>query len=392
MNLAPLLAQRALQIDVSGIRRVFELGSKLSNPINLSIGQPDFPVPTPIKSAAIEAIKNNHNGYTLTQGLPDLRARIARHLQSDVGWPMQPDDAPGLMVTSGTSGALLLAFLALLNPGDEVIIPDPYFVIYPPLAGMCAAKPVLCNTYPDFRLTAQRVEPLLTDRTKIILFNSPSNPAGVVATEQDCRDLLELCRDRNILLISDEIYDAFTYSDARTQPDPAGTPRCPSPARFQDAHENMLLVRGFGKTYGCTGWRLGYAAGPPALIEQMTKLQQYTFVCAPAPLQSAAAAALDTDVSPLIDDYESRRNLVVERLSSITELTTPAGAFYAFPKVPDTLGITASQFAERCIERNVLLIPGGIFSSRDTHIRLSFAAPRDKLEQGLDIIAELMQP
>lgn len=390
MDVTPLLARRALQIDVSGIRRVFELGSKLTDPINLSIGQPDFPVPAAVKDAAIDAIRADQNGYTLTQGTALLRDRIARHLASDVNWPTSGASAPGTTVTSGTSGALLLAFLALLNPGDEVVIPDPYFVVYPPMAEMCGAKAVLVDTYPDFRLTASRVEPLLTPRTKIVLLNSPSNPAGVVAHEQDCRDLLDLCRSRNILLISDEIYDAFTFSDGRTQRDPLGQLRCPTPARFPGSHESMLLVRGFGKTYGCTGWRLGYAAGPAPLIEQITKLQQYTFVCAPAPLQAGAAAALDTDIGDFVHDYEQRRNLVVEKLSRVTELTAPAGAFYAFPKVPEHLGMTGTQFTERCIERKVLLIPGRVFSSRDTHIRLSFAAPRAKLEQGLDIIAGLM--
>ncbi|GAB4384293.1 MAG: aminotransferase class I/II-fold pyridoxal phosphate-dependent enzyme [Phycisphaerales bacterium] len=391
MDIAPLLAQRALQIDVSGIRRIFELGARLTDPINLSIGQPDFPVPEPVKSAAIEAIHGDQNGYTLTQGTPALRSRIARHLETDVGWPMQGEEAPGLMVTSGTSGALLLAFMALLNPGDEVIIPDPYFVIYPPLARMCGASAVCCDTYPDFRLTAERVEPLITTRTKAVLLNSPSNPAGVVASEEDCRELLDLCRRRNVVLISDEIYDAFTFDDGRTQPDAVGTLRCPSPARLSQAFRDMLLVRGFGKTYGCTGWRLGYAAGPAPLIEQMAKLQQYTFVCAPAPLQAAAQTALDTDVSTLIDEYQKRRDLVIDRLSPRTELVAPTGAFYAFPKVPEHLGLTGSQFVERCIERQVLLIPGAVFSQRDTHVRLSFAAPPDKLERGLEIIAELMR-
>lgn len=391
MDVASLLARRALQIDVSGIRRVFELGSKLTDPINLSIGQPDFPVPDTIKQAAIDAIRADQNGYTLTQGTAPLRQRIARHLASDLNWPTSGPNAPGVTVTSGTSGALLLAFFSLLNPGDEVVIPDPYFVIYPPLAEICGATPILVDTYPDFRLTAARVEPLLTPRTKIVLLNSPSNPAGVVATEHDCRDLLDLCRSRNILLISDEIYDAFTFSDGRTQRDPSGNLRCPTPARLPASHQSMLLVRGFGKTYGCTGWRLGYAAGPAPLIEQITKLQQYTFVCAPAPLQAGAAAALDTDIGDFVHDYEQRRNLVVEKLAPVTELTAPSGAFYAFPKIPAHLGMTGSQFAERCIEHKVLLIPGRVFSSRDTHVRLSFAAPRAKLEQGLDIIAELMK-
>ena len=396
MDTGALLSDRARAIDASGIRRVFELAAGLRDPINLSIGQPDFHVPDALKRAAVDAINHDQNGYTLTQGSPALRERIASHLQEDVGWScgLGPGaDGPGLMVTSGTSGALHLSFLSLLSPGDEVVIPDPYFVSYPELATMCGARAVLCDTYPDFRMTAARVEPLLTSRTKAVLYCSPSNPAGVALGEGEVRDLLELCRSRGVLLIADEIYDEFAFRGARTQPS-AGDPRrlrCPSPARLAGAHNDMLLIRGFGKTYGCTGWRLGYAAGPTDVIGAMTKLQQYTFVCAPSPLQASALAALETDMRATVERFERRRSVVVGVLSTVTDLVEPDGAFYAFVRVPERLGMTGSAFFERCLEREVLVIPGKIFSRRDTHFRISFATPDDKLERGLEIIAGLMR-
>lgn len=396
MNIDRLIADRARGIDASGIRRVFDLGAKLKDPINLSIGQPDFPVPEPIKQAAIRAIQENANGYTVTQGVAPLRERISAHLRQDVGWniDLRPGkdadpERPGLLVASGTSGDLLLAFLALLNPGDEAIIPDPYFVMYPHVCRMAGAVAVKCDTYPDFRMTAARVAPLITSRTKLILLNTPSNPAGAVSTARECQELLELCRKHEIVLISDEIYDEFTYSDAREPT--ANGPRLPSPARFPHADENVLLVRGFGKTYGCTGWRLGYAAGPRRLIEEMAKLQQYTYVCAPAPLQWGVLPALDVDMSGHVGDYQARRDFVVGKLSPVTHLAKPGGAFYAFPEVPAKLGLTASQFIERCLENNLLVIPGNVFSARDTHFRLSYATDQRSLDRGMEVLVRLMR-
>ncbi len=397
MDIDRLISDRAKRIDASGIRRVFELGARLKDPINLSIGQPDFPVPEPIKLAAIKAIRNNQNGYTQTQGIAPLREKIVEHLKADVGWDVDPRplaaaDAsrPGVMVASGTSGALMLAFQALLNPGDEAIIPDPYFVMYPHICTMVGATPVLCDTYPDFRLTAARVEKLITPRTKLVLLNSPSNPAGVVASNKECQELLELCRAKNVLLISDEIYDTFTYTDAREPAPNGGEPRCPSPARFPGADQDVFLIRGFGKTYGVTGWRLGYAAGPRRIIEEISKLQQYTFVCAPSALQHGAVACFDVDMSAQIADYQKRRDMVISRLSRLTEVTTPGGAFYAFVKVPERLGLTASQFIEKALEKSVLVIPGSVFSKRDTHFRLSYATDARSLERGLSALEELM--
>ncbi|MFG0304847.1 MAG: pyridoxal phosphate-dependent aminotransferase [Phycisphaerales bacterium JB040] len=392
---ARLLSDRATRVDLSGIRRVFRLAASLDDPINLSIGQPDFPVPEAIRRGAIEAIEQGANGYTQTQGEPTLLRRVGEWLHTDLGWDSRPfgDEGPGPrhLITSGTSGALQLLFQTLLEPGDECVIPDPYFVSYPHLATLTGGTAVVCDTYPDFRLTAERVEPLLTDRTKFVLLNTPSNPAGVVATKEDCQDLLDLCRSRGVLLVTDEIYDEFCYDEgltdaARNRPALA---RCASPARLDGAEDCVLLIRGFGKTYGCTGWRLGYAAGPRAVIEQMAKIQQYTFVCAPAPLQAGVRACFDTDMSEHIAQYRARRDLVVERLSPHVELAVPGGAFYAFFRVPETLGISGTEFVERGLSHNLLTIPGGCFSRRDTHVRLSFATQRHNLERGLDVIARL---
>ena len=377
-----LLSKRVNAIDVSGIRKAFQLGAKLENPINLSIGQPDFAVPEPIKQAAIEAIQHDRNGYTLTSGDPMLLSSIRSHIQRDVGWDMESDTLDAI-VTSGTSGALLLSFMALLDPGDEAIIADPYFVVYTALGPMTNATIKLCDTYPDFRMTAERVEPLLTDRTKIVLVNSPANPTGIVLTDEELRDLAELCRDRGVMLISDEIYDLFTWPEHL---DPTG--HCPSPARHS---EDMLLIRGFGKTYGCTGWRLGYAAGPAWLITEMAKLQQYSFVCAPSMAQAGADVALHTDMQPIVDRYHARSTMVMETLSPLTNLPEPGGAFYAFVQVPPHLECTAAEFCEEAIRRNVIIIPGNVFSRHDTHFRLSMAADEDTLAQGLGVIADMMR-
>lgn len=393
MDMQRLICDRPRTIEVSGIRRVFELGAKLKDPINLSIGQPDFAVPEPMKRAAIEAIEQDHNGYSLTQGIAPLRERIERELTMDLGWSFGGEADPGMLITSGTSGALLLAFLCLMGPGEEIIIPDPYFVMYPHLATLCGGVAVRCDTYPDFRMTAARVEPLITAKTKAVLFNSPGNPTGVVATREECSELLEMCRRKGVLLISDEIYDGFTFDDGLTDvaAGDAGVRKCPSPARFAGASEDVLVVRGFGKTYGVTGWRMGYAAGPRALLAEMAKIQQYTFVCAPSMAQWGCLAALDCDISGHVREYQARRDMVVSRLGSVTKLSVPAGAFYAFPEVPEGLGCSATELCDRAIERNVLTIPGGIFSERDTHFRLSYATKPEKLEQGLDVLVELME-
>lgn len=378
------ISDRARAIDASGIRRVFDLGATLRDPINLSIGQPHFDVPEPIKAAAIEAIQQGANRYTVTQGIEALRAKVAQQLSRDC--PLWKDGLESgdlrVLITSGVSGGLMLAMLACVGPGDEVLVPDPYFVMYRHLITLAGAKAVYVDTYPDFQLTAERIERHITPRTKMLLFNSPSNPTGVVATESTCREVVELAQRHNILLLSDEIYDEFCYEKV----DRNGVARCPSPAVYST---DMLLMKGFSKTYGMTGWRLGWVAGPRPIIEQLTKLQQYSFVCAPSMVQQAGVVALDLDMSGYVEHYRRKRDRVVERLGALYPLTTPGGAFYAFPQVPERLGLTATQFVEQAISRSVLIIPGSVFSNRDTHFRLSYACDEAMLERGLDVLVEM---
>lgn len=388
---------RAGAIRSSGIRRILGRAATMPDAVNLTIGQPDFPVPDAVRTAAVDALMAGRNGYTPNVGDPGVLARINEFIALDTGWRCAPAGTPGhtgpaSMITAGTSGALTLAFLSMLDPGDEFIIPDPYFVSYPELGAACSADPVFCDTGADGQLTAERVEPLITDRTRFVLFSTPSNPAGVVASKRNCADLLDLCRARGIVLISDEIYDAFTFPDARTEArvgDPSQT-SCPSPARLPGAEDTVLLVRGFGKTYACTGWRLGYTAGPAWLLEAMSKFQQYTFVCAPAPLQHGAAACFGVDMDPFVLDYQKRRDMIVGKLGPLTHIAPPGGAFYAWVRVPEKLGLTGSEFTEKAAEAGVLVVPGGVFSRHDTHFRISYATDPSRLAKGLGILADLM--
>lgn len=351
----------------------------MRDPINLSIGQPDFDVPEPVKEAAARAIHEGQNRYTVTQGLEPLRERVREAFDARFRREGRWEDY-GTLISSGVSGGLLLALLTCVGPGDEVILPDPYFVMYKHLVTLAGGRAVYVDTYPDFQLTAERVEPLITQRTKMVLLSTPANPTGVVSSERSCEQLAELARRRGVLLVSDEIYDVFCHETSDT---PAG-PRCPSPAAYDD---RMLVLRGFSKTYAMTGWRLGYAMGPRAILDQMTKLQQYTFVCAPSMVQHAGLAAMEVDMSATVAAYRRKRDMVVEKLCPHFELTAPGGAFYAFPRAP--VGQTGSGFVERAIARNLLIIPGHVFSERDTHFRISYACDDQTLERGLDLLVEL---
>lgn len=370
MPVHPWLAERTDRFDSSGIRKVFDLAAKLENPINLSIGQPDFPVPEELKEAACRAIREDKNGYSPTQGTPALHEQ----LQAKVTAEWSHSDRK-VLITSGTSGALNLAMWALVNPGDEVIMFDPYFVMYPTLTEMVGGVPVIIDTYPDFKIDLSKVEAAITQRTKLILFNSPANPTGVVADEATAKGLAELAAKHNVALLSDEIYREFCYDQ-----------KLPSPAAHND---QTLVVDGFSKSYGVTGWRIGWVHGPGALIDKMAALQQYTFVCAPHPLQHAALEAAGTDITPLVDSYRDRRNYVVGGLRDAGyEVADTGGAFYVFPKVPEGQG-TASEFVAKAIENELLVIPGSIFSRRDTHFRISYAASQETLDRGLEVLRKL---
>ena len=365
-----IISDRAKVIDASGIRKVFALAAELKDPVDFSIGQPDFDVADALKEEAIKAIKAGQNKYSQTAGDTELREKIAGQLKEEFDWPQ-----PAVLVTSGVSGGLLLAFLALVNPGDEVIIPDPYFVMYKHLVNMLGGRCVFINSYPDFELPVEKIAERITDKTKLILLNSPCNPTGKVYSEEQIKALAEIAAAKDVVILTDEIYEKFCYDGGYT-----------SIAGYCD---KVLLLRGFSKPYAMTGWRLGFAAANESLravVEEMTKIQQYTFVCAPTPFQKAAIAAMDYDVSVFVDAYRRKRDLVYEGLKEKFEMVKPAGAFYAFVKAP---GGSGTEFVEKAIKNNVLIIPGKVFSERDTHFRISYATSDEKIRQGMEILRGL---
>jgi aspartate aminotransferase/aminotransferase len=361
------IADRTRSFDSSGIRKVFDLAAHLKDPVNLSIGQPDFDVPEPLRQACIQAIEQGKNSYSPTQGLAALRTRLRDEIQQRYNHADRD-----VFITSGTSGGLNLAILSLVNPDDEVIIFDPYFVMYEPLVQLVGGRPVLIDTYPHFRIDLNRVRDAITPRTKMILFNSPANPTGVANEAAEVEGLASLAAEKGIVLVSDEIYSLFCYDQPFL-----------SPARF---NEQTLVIDGFSKSHAMTGWRLGFVHGPSTIIQTMLKLQQYTFVCAPQPSQWAGLAALDFPMDPYIEAYRQKRDRIVAGLSDLYEIEQPGGAFYVFPKVPRG---SATDFVNRAIEKSLLIIPGKIFSQRDTHFRISYAAPDKTLDRGIEILREL---
>jgi len=364
----PWLAQRTKILESSLIEHIFNLAARLKDKIDLSIGQPHFDVPTPVKQAACEAISVGRNRYSQSEGIDELRGRLRERIRREyLGEDRE------VMITCGSNGALTLSMLALVEPGDQVILFDPWFVVYDPLVRLAGGEPVYVDTYPHFRIDPDQLERAITSRTKLIILNSPNNPTGVVACQEEIRALAELALRRDILILSDEIYRDFCF----------GVPFS-SPGQF---NPYTLVVSGFSKTYGMPGWRLGYAHGPRYIIEQMIKIQQYTFVCPPHPFQWAALMALEMDMNPSILETARKRDTVIRGLAGYYRFVEPTGAFYAFLEVPWGTG---TEFAQYALEQyKLLVIPGRVFSTRDTHFRIAYTVDDRTLEEGIRVLREL---
>ncbi len=347
---------------------MFELGATMDRPINFSIGQPDFDAPEPVKEAAIRAIRAGKNKYTVTEGIPELNEHLLERLAQRYHFK-----AEASLVTAGVSGGLLLSFFVTLNPGDEILIPDPYFVMYRHLATICGAKPVFYDIYPDFQISVKKLEKLVTSKTKVLLLNSPQNPTGALIDAKTLKEIAAFARKHDLLVISDEIYDEFVYDGKYRS--------------ISEFYDKLVLLGGFSKSYGIPGWRLGYAAGPHEIIDAMRTLQQFTFVCAPSPLQYAALAALKMDMEPWISGYRIKRDLVYEGLKEHYDMVRPGGSFYAFPKIPN--GFTEKEFIQRALAKKLLIVPGSACSNRHTHFRLSFAVADSELERGVEVLRSL---
>lgn len=362
------LAKRTSLFDSSGIREVFNLARELKDPINLSIGQVDYPLPQPVKESLIESIERGDNDYALTQGIAPLRNRLRQEVVEQFN-----DSNRDLFISSGTSGGLVLSVMALVDPGDEVIIFDPWFVMYDSLPQLCGGIPVPISIYPEFRLDIDRVRDAITPRTKMIIVNCPANPTGVSFDREEIRQLAELAAEKDVCLVSDEIYSKFMYDEDHC-----------SPAEF---NPETIVVDGFSKSHAMTGLRLGYVHGPEPVIAEMIKLQQFTFVCAPHPVQWAGITALDTPIDHYVAEYRKKRDFVADELSKYYEFAKPNGSFYFFPKLP--CGVSGREFVTKAIDNNLLLIPGNVFSQQDTHFRIAYAVSDEKLQQGLDVLKKI---
>ncbi|OGP74242.1 MAG: aspartate aminotransferase [Deltaproteobacteria bacterium RBG_16_49_23] len=359
-----LISERLKNIKPSGVRRIFDLARKMKDPINLSIGEPDFDIPEPLKEEGIEWIRKGFNKYTPTQGIPELREKITLHLKKK---GIHFDE---VMVTAGVTGGLLLASLALINPGDEIIIPDPYFVMYEYQVLLMGGVPVFMDTYPDFRLREEELVRKISKRTKFIVINSPNNPTGAVYPKEDLERIVRIARERDLVILSDDIYDNFVFD-------------APSCSCIGQLYEKTLTFGGFSKGWAMTGWRLGYVAGPKEILQQMITLQQYTFSSINSFAQKAAVKALDFDVGDYIQGYKRKRDIIYEGLKEKFNVQKPQGAFYIFPEIP---GGDGEAFVERAIQNNLFFVPGSVFSKRNTHVRISFAASDETLFKGIEVL------
>ena len=362
-----MISKRSKTVDSSGIRRVFDLAAGLKNPVNLSIGQPDFDALPEVKAGAMYALENRKNGYTVTQGIAELREKIR------LKYGYAENSGVSGFVTSGVSGGLFLSYMAMLDPGDEILIPDPFFCMYRDLALMINAAPKYYDTYPDFSLKLDKIESQITAKTRAIVVCSPSNPTGYAISPAELDGLVELARAKNIWLIYDEIYEAFCYD-------------APHSGCF-GKYENTIILNGFSKSHGVPGWRIGYAVGPTEIIQEMQKLQQYTFVCAPSIAQWGLVNGMNVDFSAQLAEYRKKRDFISTALAGKFNFVKPGGAFYLFPEAP---GGSGQKFVERCIEANLLVVPGNVFSRADSHFRISFSAPMKELERGCEILLSLL--
>ncbi len=365
-----MYSERVKGIDISGIRKMFEGAGK--DAINLGLGQPDFDTPEHIKKAAIEAINEGFTSYTSNLGIPELREALCKKFARENNFKVEPDE---VIVTSGASEALHLALQALVEKGDEVMIPDPGFVSYIALTKLAGGKAVGVPLDEKLELKPEKVNECITSKTKVLILNSPSNPTGSVMKEEDVKALTEIAEDNNITIISDEVYEHFIYEGEHV-----------SPAQFSD---NVITVNAVSKTYAMPGWRIGYAAARKDIIEQMLKVHQYIQACACSISQKAALAAIEGPqdcVGEMRESFSARRDFLLDGLREIgIKCVKPRGAFYAFPEVED------EDAALKLLEKGVIVVPGTAFGIHGRgHIRISYATSAENLRKALGIMEKVL--
>ena len=389
------LAQRLSRIEASKTLQVKEKAIHLKNQgvdvVDLTAGEPDFPTPEFIAQAAIRAIENGYTHYTENAGIRSLREAISRKLKQDNQLSYSPDQ---IIVSNGAKQSIMNALLALINDGDEVILPLPYWVSYPEQIKMAGGVPVIVSTMDtDFKLTPEQLESHITERTRAIILNSPNNPTGVVYTPREVEQLAEVLARYSLWIISDEIYEKLIYDNGRHV----------SIARYFNLQERTIVINGFSKAYAMTGWRIGYAAAPLEVVKGMSKIQSHYTSNASSISQYAALAALtgpQEDVENMRRTFEERRNFLLQKLQSrdYISLVHPAGAFYLFIRVAEVYGCRCGNvriensvdFATYLAEKYHLVVVPGVAFGADDYIRMSFAASMNELERGVNILLQAM--
>lgn len=379
------LSDKVVGIQPSGIRKFFDIVSEMKDAISLGVGEPDFDTPWSIREEGIYSLEKGRTYYTSNAGLSELRTEICNFLNRRYGLNYNPDGET--LITVGGSEAIDLAFRAMLNPGDEVIIPQPSYVSYLPCAVLADATPVLVNLKEEneFRLTPEELLSAITPKTKILVFPFPNNPTGAIMPKEELEKIAQICIDKDIFVVSDEIYSELTYG---------GEHHC-SIASIPGMTDRTIVINGFSKSHAMTGWRLGYACGPAPIIKQMLKIHQFAIMCAPTNSQYAAVEALrhcDENIEHMRDEYDQRRRFMLTRLRGMgLKCFEPFGAFYIFPNIAE-FGMTSEEFAMRFLkEYKVAIVPGTAFGEcGEGFLRMSYASSLSNLKTAMERLEEFI--
>ncbi len=379
------LSDKIVTIKPSGIRKFFDIVNEMEDAISLGVGEPDFDTPWHIRDEGIYSLEKGRTFYTSNSGLKELRNEIANYMKRTQGITYDP--AHEIIITVGGSEAIDLAFRAMINPGDEVLIPQPSYVSYEPCAILADAVPVIIELKEEdeFRLTAQQLRNAITDKTKILVLPFPNNPTGAIMEKKDLEEIAEVIREKDLYVVSDEIYGELTYKDKHV-----------SIASLPGMQERTILINGFSKAYAMTGWRLGYACAPKAIMEQMIKIHQFAIMCAPTTSQYAAVEALrngDDDVKGMRESYNQRRRFLMHAFAKMgLQCFEPYGAFYVFPCIKE-FGLSSEEFAERLLrEEKVAVVPGTAFGDcGEGFLRISYAYSLENLKIALEKIEKFVE-
>ena len=386
INYEKLLSTTVTDMKPSGIRKFFDIANTMKDVISLGVGEPDFPTPRAVRSAGIRSLELAKTKYTSNRGLALLREEIQTYVYKKYNVRYKPESE--ILITVGGSEAIDATIRALINPGDEVIIPEPSYVCYEPITRLAGGVPVVINTKADndFKLTKEELLSAITEKTKALILPYPCNPTGAIMERDDLEAISEVLRDKDIIVISDEIYAELTF----------GGQRHVSIASLNGMQERTVLINGFSKTFSMTGWRLGYACGPAPIMKEITKIHQYAIMCAPTTSQYAAVEALrscDEAVASMLEEYDARRKIIVKGFNDLgLECREPKGAFYAFPSIKST-GMTSEEFCEKLLfAKKVALVPGDAFgASGEGHVRASYCYSLPHIKEALRRIGEFLE-